>query len=154
MNPQRDSIVLKRDRLQESPFFLPVHDASLGLQVLIFCVWSWCKFCQSQCPKKRITPTKIATCLNWIHCVVIKWSLYLHITFKCPNYLQRSHQNKTSPNLKTKQKCMSLFGSRIGYFILKEMGVWKPNEYRQLHFSKIKFICDFPFLKLCVIFLG
>lgn len=36
MIPQRDSTVLKREWLQESPFFLAAHDASLGLQVLIF----------------------------------------------------------------------------------------------------------------------
>lgn len=35
---QRDSTVLKREWLQESTFFLAVHDASLGLQVLILCV--------------------------------------------------------------------------------------------------------------------
>ena len=38
VNPQRDSTVLKREWLQESTFFLAVHDTSLGLQVLILCV--------------------------------------------------------------------------------------------------------------------
>ena len=156
VNPQRDSTVLKREWLQESTFFLAVHDTSLGLQVLILCVWSQCDFCQSQCPKKRITPTKIAIYLNWIQCVMIKWSVYLHITFKCLNYLQRSHQNKTSLNLKTKQKCMPLFRSRIGYFILKEMGVWKPNELKRVAFFQNKVcmwlsfsetMCYFPWLR-------
>lgn len=138
INPQRDSTVLKREWLQESTFFLAVHDASLGLQVLILCVWSQCDFCQTQCPKKRITPTKIAIYLNWIQCVVINWSVYLHITFKCLNYLQRSHQNKTSLNLKTKQKCMPLFRSRIGYFILKENGCLKAKWVKTVAFFQNK----------------
>ena len=38
MIPQRDPTVLKKEWLQEFPFFLAAHDASLGLQVLIFFV--------------------------------------------------------------------------------------------------------------------
>lgn len=38
MDPQRDSTILKREWLQESLSSLAAHDASLGLQVLIFVV--------------------------------------------------------------------------------------------------------------------
>lgn len=38
MDPQRDSTILKREWLQESLSSLVAHDASLGLQVLIFVV--------------------------------------------------------------------------------------------------------------------